>query len=146
MEPVTGLPPNLADEINRKTVEALEWLVLAVEQDKITNAQFDAAVNAIWITSSGLVDRDVTELMSEAVSRKIDGFTRKRIFSNTSHLVCLERNYEKATLTIRRKFEQGHWQDVIRKTFEGALVPSLAARDAESRLVDKLRSQGFSEL
>lgn len=59
--------PVLQDEINRKALDTLMWLTLALDQRKITPDQFSTGVDSLFMAVSGLVsDADWMQLIGEA--------------------------------------------------------------------------------
>lgn len=61
--------PTLQEEIDRKAIDTLTWLTLAVSQEKITPQQFSTGVDVLFMAVSGLVhDKDFIHLIGEAQS------------------------------------------------------------------------------
>jgi hypothetical protein len=59
--------PVLQDEVNRKAIDTIAWLTLAVTQGKITPEQFSTGIDALFMATSGLVtDRDYIIMITEA--------------------------------------------------------------------------------
>lgn len=59
--------PVLQDEVNRKAIDTLTWLTLAVHHEKITAEQFSTGVDTLFMALSGLVtDPDWMQLIGEA--------------------------------------------------------------------------------
>lgn len=59
--------PVLQDEVNRKALDTLAWLVTSVHHGKISADQFSTGVDALFMAVSGLVtDRDFIHLIGEA--------------------------------------------------------------------------------
>jgi hypothetical protein len=56
--------PTIAEELHRKSLDALIWLAEEHEKGKIDDVQMYIAVEAIFKAVSGLVPQDVFELMS----------------------------------------------------------------------------------
>ena len=57
---------SIADELSRKTFDALNFLVLGVQHGRLTEDQFSTGVDALFMVTSGLVDESFTKLISEA--------------------------------------------------------------------------------
>lgn len=59
--------PVLQDEINRKALDTIAWLTLAVTQGKISAEQFSTGIDALFMATSGLVtDKDYIIMITEA--------------------------------------------------------------------------------
>lgn len=55
----TGIP-SLQDELDRKAIETAQSIQHRFNQGQLTKAQYDAATNALWYVTAGLVDNDVS--------------------------------------------------------------------------------------
>lgn len=58
--------PELKDEIERKLVEALEFLFSKYDKGEINIDQFSTGIDVAWMCCSGLVSMGLTELMTSA--------------------------------------------------------------------------------
>lgn len=59
--------PVLQDEINRKAIDTLSWLTLAIHHGRISAEQYSTGVDALFMAVSGLVtDPDWMQLIGEA--------------------------------------------------------------------------------
>jgi hypothetical protein len=59
--------PILQEEIDRKALETLEYLTMAVTHGKITPEQFSTGVDVLFMAVNGLVkDRDFIHMIGEA--------------------------------------------------------------------------------
>ena len=62
----TGVPV-LQDEVNRKALETMSYLVTALHHKKITADQFSTGVDVLFMAVSGLVtDKDFIHIVGEA--------------------------------------------------------------------------------
>lgn len=70
-----------ASELNRKTFETLEWLLSGVDRGRITEEQFSVAIDALFMTVSGLVEGSFIEIVTEAQEQCSKcNFQLKRMF------------------------------------------------------------------
>ena len=139
--------PTVTDEINRKTVEAMEWLVHARDQHKITGAEFDTAIQAIWIAVSGLVDKDVTGFLSEAESQASGGIVKRQFFVMDGTLMNIDRHYKPVKVVVRRgSTKTGKWFEEREINFDDKLSPSMSARHYAKVLTKSLQDRGYREL
>lgn len=58
--------PTPREELDRKTIDSLDWVVGLLEQGKISPAAAAVAVQAVWTAVSGLASEDVTQLVTMA--------------------------------------------------------------------------------
>jgi hypothetical protein len=59
--------PVLQDEVNRKALDTLAWLVMSIHHGKITAEQFSTGVDTLFMAVSGLVtDKDFIHMIGEA--------------------------------------------------------------------------------
>jgi hypothetical protein len=56
----------LRSELDRKALETLSWLTLSVERGKISKEQFSTALDALFMTLAGLVDKEFMNIITEA--------------------------------------------------------------------------------
>lgn len=83
--------PTMQEELERKTIEAIEDLLMGHENGRITEAQLDTGMTAIWTTVSGLVGRDMMDLISEAKPKS----------DPSSKVTALLHHPEKGMLAVR---------------------------------------------
>lgn len=77
--------PSIREELSRKALNTLQSLLIDRERGVLTEAQFGAALNVLWDTVSGLVDREFMDLISMVKVNKNDPSYRRRTM-----LVCRE--------------------------------------------------------
>ncbi|UUZ75435.1 hypothetical protein LP414_27350 [Polaromonas sp. P1(28)-13] len=65
MTDVNGIPV-LQDEVNRKAFNTMEWLFSSLNSGNMSPRQFSTGVDALFMTTSGLVDDAMMTLMAEA--------------------------------------------------------------------------------
>lgn len=65
MKPDSGAPPELKDELNRKVMDTMSWLITRVGNGYISEQQFSTAVDALFMAVSGLVDREFFDLSAK---------------------------------------------------------------------------------
>lgn len=74
--------PTLYEELNRKTFETIEWLVMGLQNGRLTNEQFSMGVDTLFMTVNGLVDKDFIRMVTEAQEQCKDVKPEvKRIFN-----------------------------------------------------------------
>ena len=59
-------PPTLLEEINRKSFETLEFLVLRYQRGQIDKQEFQFGLDILFMAVSGLVSNEFFELITEA--------------------------------------------------------------------------------
>lgn len=57
--------PSMREELTRKTLEAVEWITAQADSKRLDKPALGAATHAVWVAVSGLVDRDIHEILSE---------------------------------------------------------------------------------
>lgn len=55
----TGEPPNISDELNRKTADAAVWAVGGYEKGELSRPQRDAALTALYVATAGLIAKEL---------------------------------------------------------------------------------------
>jgi len=82
--------PQLREELDRKVMEALEWLQHAQATARISDAQASVAVDAVFKAVSGLVDEKFTEIITN-MSALYDGVPKLvRVLLNANKVVKFE--------------------------------------------------------
>lgn len=87
--------PELADELNRKTIESIEYLVDAHSIGQISDDAYQSGLRTVNRITRGLVDRDI----NQALDQEIDEH-----FKEISETVVLLNFRTKKTLLVRYVF------------------------------------------
>lgn len=85
--------PTVKEELDRKTVESIEWLLHAHTVGNLTENQFAAAIDALFMAVNGVVSEDVAQMLTEASqlpSRRTE--VLKRHFIKDGALVTVQRD------------------------------------------------------
>lgn len=79
-------PTNFHDELNRKTYDALIWLVNQKRQEAISDASFKVGVISIWNCVSGLAGGEIGEQLNSLVNEtaSVQGEEKTSVFVNKS--------------------------------------------------------------
>lgn len=134
--------PTLKEELDRKAFETIDWLATSFDQGKLTNAQYAAGLEALFMAVSGLCDDEIVDLITTASG--IAGAPLaldKRHFIKGDTLVSLTRagGQEEYHLAVRKN---GVVTSSQVKTFDSAK----AAQEAARQCADKLLAMGYAEL
>lgn len=65
-------PPTLKEELDRKTMLALESLFNDLNEGRITHAQYGRAMTALWESVAGLVSKDIMDMFEAMPVVKTD--------------------------------------------------------------------------
>jgi hypothetical protein len=68
--------PSLREELDRKSSEAMEWLIGSCEKGLISEAQFSTGVDVLWLALAGLVKKEFVELVTQATELALDADKR----------------------------------------------------------------------
>lgn len=60
------MPPTIKEELERKTVTALDGLAIGLRHGEITDREFHVAVTAMCDVVSGLIDVELLTMLSQA--------------------------------------------------------------------------------
>lgn len=58
--------PTLREELDRKVFETIEWLVVGLDKARFTPEQFSMGMNTLFMTVSGIADKDFIGIVTEA--------------------------------------------------------------------------------
>lgn len=80
---------SVANELNRKTLVTLEWLTNGINSGRITLEQFSFGIDTLFMTVSGLVDKDFITIISEGVrmSELVQSLVKKVFLDEKSRSV-----------------------------------------------------------
>ena len=92
MKETTDLP-EIKDELERKTVAEIDNLIGRRESGKITNSEYLASINSIFAICSGLVTRELIDIISEASEETVNDFSflRTRVFEKDDRISVISR-------------------------------------------------------
>ena len=134
--------PELRDELNRKTFEAVEWLLHSHARCAISDAQFSTGMDVLWMAVSGLVDDSFTAIATEA-SAITRGITNR-----------LRRHFMHGPMVVTVSWTPGEDRWEYRQYGGGAdrhrgvkeAANPQAARELMTRFCQKLLESGYTEL
>jgi len=140
--------PNLQDEINRKTNEAIVNLFTRYKNKVISSSQLHTGLIAIWETASGLADWDIMNMVSQAQDHvEMDDMKRRVFINDRGEIVMLEKltGSDHYTLKSMPRYGEG-WGKIANKAFAEEVIPSLAAEESMIKAADKLHQLNYMEL
>jgi hypothetical protein len=137
--------PTLKEELDRKTLDALEWLDGAHERGEIDDHALGAGAHAIFTAVMGLVDKDISEIVTQLSAKA----PRKppvlqKIFANSKGLVVkvvMRARSERVTLmkgSMKGLTADKDWRSQ-NKTFDD----HMDAREWFKELDKKLQANGY---
>lgn len=139
--------PTLQDELNRKTLEAIEKLALDRDSGRITEAQYAYGVDIVWTTTAGLVDKDLM-LMMELAQVKQPGpsfMTREFYMGGKGHLAKITNTHKGLVVLDLSLYDGTHSSRKIYDMREEP-NPSKAGKAKFQELGDNLVAKGFNQL
>lgn len=139
--------PTLQEELNRKTLEALEKLAFDRENGRITEAQYAYGLNILWTTTAGLIDKDLI-LMMEIAEVKKEGtsfFTREFYLGGKGHIAKIT-NTHKGLVVLDLSLYDGCSQSRKIYDLREEPNPTKAGQAKFQELGDNLVAKGFQQL
>ena len=127
--------PDPINELNRKTLEATQWLLSSMAEEKITEQEASIALHALWIATSGLVEQETMD--------NITNLTEACVRGSTSFTVL---KHSKAQKTLVLTYD--HWNQTT-KLFDLSTMKCLAEHqglDSRNALETKLINQQFEKV
>lgn len=58
--------PNIKDELDRKAIDAIEYLILKRRSGEISNEAYSVGLDTLFMTVSGIVSEDFIHIITEA--------------------------------------------------------------------------------
>lgn len=98
--------PSIRDELERKAFEHIETLAIQLEHGKITQAQFDTGIRAIWACVSGLVDRWLIDTISEVKDRYDESFCDRTVLFRGESVLVISRKLGSGIVRVMKFPEQ----------------------------------------
>ncbi len=83
--------PSIKDELQRKAFGHLGHMAIQLESGRISEAQFETGVRAVWACVSGLVDKWLIDTISEIQDKRDASYNDYRILSNGTAVMLLHR-------------------------------------------------------
>lgn len=137
--------PTLKEELDRKTLDALEWLDGAHERGEIDDHALGTGAHAIFTAVTGLVDREIGEIITQ-LSAKAPRKTPllQKVFANSVGNVVkavMRARSERATLMkgVMKDLADGEDWRFLNKTFDD----HMDARRWFEGLDKKLQANGY---
>lgn len=138
--------PTIREELDRKTLEALEWIIKREHLGEISRAQAYESIRTIWYLIAGLTSDDVTETVSLAERELWQEPVEMRAYTKEGvDVVLVERNLHKLVLrVIRQKSGLGPNKqpfEATRKEKNFDTPPDLL--QAYNKFCDELEEMGY---
>jgi hypothetical protein len=136
--------PNLADEIERKSNEAMTKLLTELSQEQISYSEFYCGIRAIWDTASGLISQELMGMLAGFVQAGPGDPSTTELFSfdDPPKLVAV-RTYRQSN-KIETFFGEPNRITPMAQEFpiEKHINPRADCRDAHKSLVASLEQYG----
>lgn len=141
---------DLRDELNRKASDTLAQILQDHGCGVSSHVEARASIAALFSAISGLVDKEVFELISEAsaeINKDTAAHAYRRLFTNGSRLVSLEYQWGEAQITLKIATHGNlNWESCKVISFGDEANPFAAAKDRFDQYVSSFIRQGYEEL
>lgn len=143
-------PPTTIDEINRKSVEEAERLLLYLSQGKINKGQFESSMTTLWNAVSGLCSTEIMNLMAEmkrayCPPKGVKPGTCFVLGDDRGRMLIIKHRAGTGIVHVLRTDHSRH-PNITRLSFEDREIPSLDAVEATRELLAKAARQGYKSL
>ena len=146
---MNNTPPTLQEELDRKTLEAMENALRGQQQGRIAPAELHTALQAIWDTTAGLVREDISHLVAAMLNHVKEGIVIKRLFVNVN-LSILQVEHDLTASIVLVKVSPDHhtqaWGKVNTHSFDDKVNPGASAQKCFTRIVGALPARGWVEV
>lgn len=140
----TGEPPGLREEIERKTHDEMARLLCNREQGVISHAQFRQGAESLWNSVSGLIPRDMMDILSQMRAMPIEDGSEAltQAFGTTTDMVITQRvpGDDGKVKVIRQK--DGLWYRSVINPAPGEYQPNKWAKNTIQKVGDALTAKG----
>lgn len=142
--------PTLEEELHRKAWETLGELLQKHELGKITQAQLDTGLDALFGALAGLIEQDFMDTIAAAskeFQRKDGSYAQRILLANRAgDVVLIERETGEGTFYVKNKPAADGWGSVIKRACEDAGNPSQEAQQQMEAVARKLIAAGYGRL
>lgn len=144
--------PTLQEEINRKTYEAFAFIARKHDQGEWSPAQARAALDALWLGVSGLVEKDLFELfqsMDAELPQEVAVITHIFIGS-PNHVVIVRRKVGGEKFLVisnvsMKTLEPCTWS-VEHYDYKDKVLPAVECHKGIQEMQDKLIRLGYRQI
>ncbi len=134
---------SLREELNRKVMTTLEWVLAGYQDGRLSDIQLSTAADALFMAAAGLVDKDFMEIISGVQELVVDmpAPVVRRHFVNDDKTLSLSWQIGSDEFTIA-KYEYG--QATYGRTSKHEDAAS--ARDYMNKYASGVIEKGWTEL
>jgi hypothetical protein len=147
LNPQTGVP-TVREELERKSLEELQRLVLALQHGKLSQAQFNEALQTLWMTTAGLVKNDISALIAKTrneLEKRREKVTRAFASKDGETFVVVSWIPSEGELAVTRHAD-GKVVTVPWTAPADSTIPTLDARNHFQNICESLSGTGFTQL
>lgn len=145
---------NIADELERKTLEALSAVISDYEQGICSRSAAAYALRAIFNATAGLCGNEAFDLLNRAsaeIGEEREVKSRFFYHPERQELVLLTYQYGESHVCLKRastkQDQEGFvWSRVASSSFDDQLDPFAAARQRFGAYADSLERNGYLEI
>jgi len=140
--------PSLQEELNRKSLDAIQRIIEDYDDGMITALELKTATRALFDAVAGLVDRGIIDIMSEVAKLRIEGKpVVVRRFVHENKLAVIERSLlDPSVVSTAYETNPGAHFSHRERSFNDELHPHRHAQDYFNGVCDKLIEKGFEEV
>jgi hypothetical protein len=137
-----GNVPSLKAELERKTLDELQRVLLCHQHGKMSDAECDAAVESMWMTTAGLVSKDIMNIVGQAraefkgLSRTI---TRTFVSPDNKGVLIVRWCPGEGVVEVTSKQVSKSWTAPA-----DSVIPSKDSREHFRDLCAKLKAKGYT--
>ncbi len=142
-------PPSVAQELNRKVLEAMTWLENQRQEKAISDVEYTTAVKALAISVLGLVDREVTEIISLAEKIPVHTFPASMCEplvlckDNKLRIIRCENDRISEIFATQDRFDSGMYHSL--KDIDGNIVPISKVSSLYNKIICRYQGQGWEK-
>lgn len=139
--------PSLKDELERKSLTALENLLRKREQKRINDDQLEVGLQAVFDAVWGLVGDDINEIIVEAQREPDPSYVERRLLRKGGHIAILERRVGGESFRIRVGLKgDGSWAVDKVQDYSDEVIPTQVCAEKFDDLLNNMKNTGYQEL
>ncbi len=141
--------PDIQEELDRKTLDAIQSLLHQESTGRITKAQLNTAIIAVFQCVSGLIDGEIMEMITQiSAGVKNVNEVQRAAFVNgdTKRTIALEHVIGSSDVTVRISDWNVNGFTTKRKNFDSARDPVSAAARCFKDFTSGFEDKGYQRI
>lgn len=135
------------EELERKTLTALENLLRKHEERRINDDQLEIGMQAVFDCAWGLVGEDINQIIEKCRTTPDPNFVERRLLKNGKRIALIEKRPGAEAFRVRVGLKpDGSWALDKTQSFVDEVNASRVCAEKFEALITNMTTQGYMEL